>query len=471
MFDKEFFPTPKRIIKKMIAPYSGRSILEPSAGKGDILDYMKESPLWKYSKLYCMENNPELQMILREKKHRLIGSDFLNYNGNYFYDLIIMNPPFSNGDEHLLKAWEIMKTGDIVCLLNRETYDNPCTKRRQLLKSIIEENGTVEYLGSCFDSAQRKTGVQVIMVRLKKKTEDSTYFEFEQKDQEKKHSLKDVMDNPVAKQDVIENMVQRFEKLRELYIEQIKIVNKMKYYACDIEDIENIIKESNRKDEDSDKYNEFTGLLKSKYWDSVFIETNFREVMTEKVRDEFDKFRLDQGGMDFTEENIKNLLVSLQISKKDILNGCLLDVFDRLTMHDKKNKVHIEGWKTNDAWKVNRRVIIPRCVEYRNWGVGSFVLPYSSYTRFLSDIDKVLCLLAGKNLADIVTIEKALKDRFKESASLDFDNKAESEFFDLKFYLKGTLHLYFKDEHLWQEFNIRAAKEKNWLPDDYNKRG
>ena len=59
MFDKEFFPTPKAIIKKMLDPYKFKrtkagsgsyrleryktyemTILEPSAGKGDILDYL-----------------------------------------------------------------------------------------------------------------------------------------------------------------------------------------------------------------------------------------------------------------------------------------------------------------------------------------------------------------------------------------------------------------------------------------------
>ena len=44
MFDKEFYPTPKEVIQKMIAPYeknmSRLTILEPSAGKGDIIDYI-----------------------------------------------------------------------------------------------------------------------------------------------------------------------------------------------------------------------------------------------------------------------------------------------------------------------------------------------------------------------------------------------------------------------------------------------
>ena len=37
-----------------------------------------------------------------------------------------MNPPFSEGDKHLLKAINIMKNGgQIVCILNAETIKNP----------------------------------------------------------------------------------------------------------------------------------------------------------------------------------------------------------------------------------------------------------------------------------------------------------------------------------------------------------
>ena len=98
-FDKEFFPTPKPIIKKMLAPYKCKvkssgfgdytfdgyktdemTILEPSAGKGDILDFLKDNV--RPENVYCIEKNPELQMILKEKHYQLLGEDFLRYTGD-----------------------------------------------------------------------------------------------------------------------------------------------------------------------------------------------------------------------------------------------------------------------------------------------------------------------------------------------------------------------------------------------------
>ena len=51
MFNKEFYPTPKWLIKKMLDSIDIKKvkyILEPSAGKGDIIDEIKE----KYDNCY-----------------------------------------------------------------------------------------------------------------------------------------------------------------------------------------------------------------------------------------------------------------------------------------------------------------------------------------------------------------------------------------------------------------------------------
>jgi hypothetical protein len=83
-----------------------------------------------------------------------------------------------------------------------------------------------------------------------------------------------------------------------------------------------------------------------------------------------------------------------------------------------------------------------------------------------------MCSIKGKRFDSILKIQTALDNKFKEIGRVgsgSFDNRCESEFFELRFFKKGTLHLYFKEEYLWKEFNIRAAKAKNWLPHDYDK--
>ncbi|GAB3731674.1 hypothetical protein GCM10027594_13610 [Hymenobacter agri] len=91
-----------------------------------------------------------------------------------------MNPPFSNGDRHLLKAWDVVAGGgDVVCLLNTETLANPYSETRQLLARLIEDHGTSEALGAVFTEAERPTNVGVSLVRLHKPAKaDRLTFEF-----------------------------------------------------------------------------------------------------------------------------------------------------------------------------------------------------------------------------------------------------------------------------------------------------
>ena len=91
-----------------------------------------------------------------------------------------MNPPFSQGAKHLLRAWDFLHAGEIVCLLNQETIDNPYTEVRKRLAKLIADHGTVETLGPVFSKAERATDVHVAMVYLKKESED---------DHEKQHKL------------------------------------------------------------------------------------------------------------------------------------------------------------------------------------------------------------------------------------------------------------------------------------------
>lgn len=140
--NKDFYPTPEAIINKMLCDIDFKmihSILEPSAGSGNIIEAIKKkekfysTPYNKFSyDIDCIEEDQNLQHILKGKGYRVVYNDFLTYDTMKEYDLIIMNPPFSNGCKHLLKALEMQQRngGAIVCLLNAETLKNPCTNDR-----------------------------------------------------------------------------------------------------------------------------------------------------------------------------------------------------------------------------------------------------------------------------------------------------------------------------------------------------
>ncbi|HBX50130.1 MAG TPA: hypothetical protein DEH02_03570 [Bacteroidales bacterium] len=492
MFDKEFFPTPESIIKKMLAPYIVESrrgfsrwseetlkditILEPSAGSGSICDVIRE--LKGFNELYCIEKNPELVHILHDKDYKVIANDFLEYSGDYLFDLIIMNPPFSNGDEHLLKAWEILESGDIVCLLNSETINNPYTQLRKLLKTIIDEFGTTEDIGPCFENAERKTDVNVSLVRLHKKAEEKKlHFEFKNVSREKFFTLdENTFQNEVATRDVIGNMILQYDKLKEYYVQYLKAFDGLNFYSngllAQYTDLKKIIEQSGN---NNSRYNKFCDGMKQEIWSIVLQKTNVEKYMTHTVRQNFHKFTKAQGCIDFTKENVFALVEMIFENRGQILEQAIADVFDIFTKYHPENREHIEGWKTNDKWKVNKKIILPRWVRYgeymsqhdlKKFG-DCFKTNYSYHSEY-SDIDKVMCYITGNNFEACYSIYDALENKFRILGNVGsgvFDGTCESQFFKMRFFKKGTLHLEFKDEKLWEEFNIRACMGKNWLPE------
>ncbi len=125
----DFFPTPRQIARRMLARITNKDakyFLEPSAGKGDIADVIRnpctfeefeeEHPEyaeknrtrgydgygWSGNRhnrvnIDVVESYPALIQVLRGKEYDVVGYDWLNYEGVSYYDAILMNPPFSEG--------------------------------------------------------------------------------------------------------------------------------------------------------------------------------------------------------------------------------------------------------------------------------------------------------------------------------------------------------------------------------------
>jgi tRNA1(Val) A37 N6-methylase TrmN6 len=92
--------------------------------------------------------NREIGVINCTALH-MVHDDFLTYQTCKHYDLILMNPPFSNGDLHLIKAIEMQKRagGAIICLLNAETIRNPYSSTRSVLVDYLRQyDAKVEYI-------------------------------------------------------------------------------------------------------------------------------------------------------------------------------------------------------------------------------------------------------------------------------------------------------------------------------------
>ena len=128
-----FFPTPRPVIERMLElaeVESKHRVLEPSCGKGDILDALKDE--CPGIELFAIERNYTLSDVLSAKGHEVEFGDFLEHLGTY--DRIVMNPPFEDGQdiEHIRHAYSLLSPGGQARLrhLGRTVLSFRQTKRR-----------------------------------------------------------------------------------------------------------------------------------------------------------------------------------------------------------------------------------------------------------------------------------------------------------------------------------------------------
>lgn len=478
MLENEFFPTPEYVVDKMVQPFTleyrgnygldrgRRVILDPSAGKGDILERLVKRFDLRRGELSAIEIDPELRTLLNGKGYRVVDSDFLEYQGNYRFNLILMNPPFSKGVEHLLKAWDILYEGDIVCLLNAESIRNPYSEKRKLVARLIEQFGSVEYIGSAFVQAEFPTDVEIALVRLKKEAPESTVNFDGQFEKERKIDEEAFAASPLAHANIIEALVAQYNAAAAIMVQQSELERKLLFYVKGIKDT------THQESQVTPDINKRLDDLKHDFWQYIFDKTRLGSVTTSDFQKRFYQFTQETERLAFSVRNITEILEMFFLNRLTIMEECLLQVFDQATAFHEDNKVHSEGWKTNKSWKIARKIIVPYGVQFdKKYGTWS---TYSSWRRdFFMDVDKVMCFLSGRNFDTVQLVEEIITDHLHNCGNAfrhgtkRYDEYIFSSFFKIRIFKKGTVHLYFEDEALWNQFNVAAAKGKNWLGQGY----
>ena len=496
-----FYPTPKNLIEKMLSGLDFKmikNILEPSAGKGDIVDELRKKEQL-YSSAYnkfsfdidCIEIDKNLQYILKGKNYRVVHNDFLTYNTMKEYDLIIMNPIFSNGYKHLLKALEMQQRngGAVVCILNAETLKNPCTNDRQDLKrKLTEYNAKIEFIQDAFLDAERKTAVEIalIKVQLPEVHRESFILEGLRKTQERRE-FQTEESTQLIDSDFFKAIVNQYQLEVEAGIKLIK-----EYYA-----MKPFILSEFGKDKETgetiqiggcilqmdiignrDKYNnklsinEYIREVRKKYWKALFENPNFIGQLTNNLQQEFYNKVEELSNYDFSLYNIYQLKIDMQKKVVKGIEDTIIELFDELSHkysywdETSKNIHYYNGWKTNQAWIINKKVIIPLNGYYDlaySWG-GFRPTQYDT-VRKLQDIEKCFNYLDG-GLTEAVELEESLKFAEEYGETKDIQLK----YFTVTFYKKGTCHITFNNEELLKKFNIFGSQHKGWLPPSYGKK-
>ena len=477
-YNKNLFPISDFLAGKMVKKIVGypRMILEPQGGKGDLADKVCEH--WRdmhhRPEIMAIEIDENLQAILREKGFKVIDSDFLSFAGPDKFDLIISNPPFDEGDKHLLKAIDILYKGQIICVLNAETLKNPFTNSRKLLVRTLEELGAeIEYYEGAFLDAERTTSVDVALINIlvERNVEEDLFAGAKDRAEECKDTVQG--ENALSTGKTIREMVAHYNQIVAVCTETIvayyKNYSKVHNYIGLNQEPKSL---SGSKDLTSmlqDTVNKTVREVRKNFWRSALELDVVTQRLTKEKREEFEHQLSQQCEMDFTENNVRAFILNIIGGHEKTIMDSVVALFDRFTIESsyrdtvyEKNIHYFNGWKTNDAFKVGERVIIPI--------YGSYGLPFINWGRWdlnwqaaqvIRDIDLVMNYFDG--MRPYCSMVSAIERAFAQG-----ENKAiYSTYFKITAHKKGTLHLTFMDKDILRRFNVAACIGKGWLPDGY----
>ncbi len=449
----DFYPTPTYTIEQMGIDCMGKVVFEPQRGKGDIVSWLfdngaKEVLTCEIDKNLAKINHPK-ERFLKYDFFEVIPEEISHIN------LIVMNPPFSDGAKHLLHAWNIAPDGcEIISLVNYETIQNDYTRERRELKRIIRDYGSSENIGNQFSDSERETDVYTGLIKLYKPNNTANEFDgfFLEDEEQIKGEIGVMPFNSIY--DVVQryvNSVKCFEEHESLN-ERMNGLNSL-FSVGNFEfkiGYDNTVttKEGYKKE------------LQKKAWQYLFKLMNMEKYVTSGVMKDINKFVETQTKVPFTMKNIYKMLEIIVGTRQATFDKSIVEIIEKFTEHTHENRYAVEGWKTNSGYLLNKKIIVPYIFEWNKWS-DYLSSRHSGNVDKIEDLTKVLCSLNGTNYDKI--------DRFYSfcaNQKMQTNTWYDWGHFQIKGFMKGTMHIKFKDEKTWESINRAYGKIKGFtLPE------
>lgn len=140
-----YFPTPAPVVSLILNQARlepGQTVLEPSAGSGNIADAVLEE--FPSTQIHCFELNRKLAGLLKLKGYYVGGDDFLaDEQVACIYDRILMNPPFEKQADidHVRKAFSVLKPHGILVSVMAPGFEFRQDRKSQDFRQWLVEAG------------------------------------------------------------------------------------------------------------------------------------------------------------------------------------------------------------------------------------------------------------------------------------------------------------------------------------------
>lgn len=176
--DLSFYPTPDRVIERMLSDVDivpGMRVLEPSAGVGDIVRALLKAG----AHVDAIEVDPSRVAALKalpwQRFLNVRHANFLAVKPVPAYQVVVMNPPFygTHYMQHVMHAFEFLESGGILLSVLPATVEFGETKQHKAFRAWLEKH-TEHYCGRVFRDlpaesfASSGTRINTCYVKLRK---------------------------------------------------------------------------------------------------------------------------------------------------------------------------------------------------------------------------------------------------------------------------------------------------------------
>lgn len=178
-------------------------------------------------------------------------------------------------------------------------------------------------------------------------------------------------------------------------------------------------------------------------WRDLMKKSGMLSIMDAQARDQWYNSLEKEDIPVVSEANILSTFEQLHLNKIDVFERGVINVFKGLSW----------DYKTNSPCSFGKKIIVNNLVAHSRWG---FSLNWGWRRDQLADLERMLFLLDGKpipdNRGDVTTL---LMEHIRDNPSKDI---YEDDFFSIRYFQKGTVHITFKRIDLTEKMNDIVAK-------------
>lgn len=178
-------------------------------------------------------------------------------------------------------------------------------------------------------------------------------------------------------------------------------------------------------------------------WRDLMKKSGMLSIMDAQARDQWYNSLEKEDIPVVSEANILSTFEQLHLNKIDVFERGVINVFKGLSW----------DYKTNSPCSFGKKIIVNNLVAHSRWG---FSLNWGWRRDQLADLERMLFLLDGKPIPDSRgDVTTRLMEHIRDNPSKDI---YEDDFFSIRYFQKGTVHITFKRIDLTEKMNDIVAK-------------